>query len=249
MRVGYIHMTELLMENLRWLVTLIGVVVAAAVNIWQTKRNISKSIEENKKNINILVERRYIDTISQQRIEWLNKLRDSFVEINQVIQRSIYIGVNDPELNKFYELNFELKKYGYQLELLINPLELSHKELLSFKRNIFRKIDEYHMKIISTYSKEVKNVGNIAQANKLLGRVQDDSREIEKLLYELIKVQQIILKSEWSRIKTEIELGKELDKREVEKIYLETSANIKKGYGNYKEESIFTVNFDILNSN
>ena len=50
------------------------------VTVIMAKRNEKVSREISEKNIETLEKRRFIDAISMQRIEWINKLRDKFVE-------------------------------------------------------------------------------------------------------------------------------------------------------------------------
>ncbi|PJZ01118.1 hypothetical protein CPT06_05800 [Bacillus vallismortis] len=146
-----------------------------------------------------------VDTISSQRIEWVNKMRDNFVEINDLIfihsfkwglylksEKKPYDGEN------FAENIAAIRRLKNNIVLLVNPSE------------------EYAKKLI----KEINTVLS------LLIKEDFDQDKVRDHNQEILKLQQVILKSEWSRSKQEIQKGKVLTDDEVKKIYAEKAKKL-----------------------
>ncbi|WP_157696430.1 hypothetical protein [Bacillus velezensis] len=75
-----------------------------------------------------------IETISAQRIQWVNRLRDKFVEFNKLINEfsySIYESVEKKYVTTFdYKTKFhDLRAVGNHISLLLNPNENYSEEL------------------------------------------------------------------------------------------------------------------------
>ncbi|WP_342502872.1 hypothetical protein [Bacillus sp. FSL K6-1000] len=143
-----------------------------------------------------------VETISRQRIEWVNKMRDNFVEINdQMFVHSVKWTTYLRMLKKqeswndnfnFFESITMLRKLRTNIALLINPSEKYAKELLNEITTVIsllREKEKYDPKLVLEHRKKIQ------------------------------KLQQIILKAEWSRTKKEIQKGKVLTDRKVDKIY------------------------------
>ncbi|MEW4023037.1 hypothetical protein AB4Y69_04840 [Bacillus sp. YAF8] len=146
-----------------------------------------------------------VDTISSQRIEWVNKMRDNFVEINDLIfihsfKWSLYL---KSEKNSYKDYNFAesiaaIRRLKNNIVLLVNPSE------------------EYAKKLI----KEI----NIVLS--LLPKEDFDRDKVLERNREILKLQQVILKSEWSRTKQEIQKGKVLTGDKVKNIYVEKAEEL-----------------------
>ncbi|WP_096550372.1 hypothetical protein [Ureibacillus thermosphaericus] len=175
-------------------VTLINLLVTVIM----AKRNEKVSREISEKNIETLEKRRFIDAISMQRIEWINKLRDKFVEFisictdlgmltdSDISQR---VKITDSE---YKEKVTRLAAIKADIEFLLNPTEF-----FSIKLN------QYILKIIDTLDKRDQSVFNTYMSNMQI----------------IIFIGQVILKSEWKRIKVETEKGREIDEVEMAKIF------------------------------
>ncbi|KRE13702.1 MULTISPECIES: hypothetical protein [Bacillus] len=146
-----------------------------------------------------------VDTISRQRIDWVNKMRDNFVEINDLIftyslKRSSYLRDKDGWDGEydFVKNLTTIRKLKIDIDLLLNPTEEYANEL-SVKLNSLLQIfpkSELDKDEAGLYQREIK------------------------------KLQQVIIKSEWSRTKKEIQQGKVLTDKEVKKIYTEKAKKL-----------------------
>lgn len=202
------------------LINLIVTVVMGRRNEKVSRENADKaaqaSLEIGEKNIESLEKRRFIDAISMQRIEWINKLRDKFVELisictdlGMLTDPDVSIRVNSTD-SEYKEKVIRLAAIRADIELLLNPTEF-----------FSIKLSQYILKIINIVNKRDQSVINAYM----------DNLEI------IIFIGQVILKSEWKRIKEETEKGKELDKVEMaiifnkvaEKIDAKKYDDIKKG--------------------
>lgn len=173
------------------------------------------SLEISGKNIETLEKRRFIDAISMQRIEWINKLRDKFVEFISICTD---LGMlTDPDISQrvkntdseYKEKVILLAAIRADIEFLLNPTEF-----FSIKLN------QDILKIINTVDKRDQSVFNTYMSN----------------LQIIIFIGQVILKSEWKRIKEETEKGRELDEVEMAKIFNNVAEKIDaKKYESIKE--------------
>lgn len=174
------------------------------------KESSQKSVEVSQAlgdlNASSLDKQRLIDSISAQRIEWINKLRDTFVEFNKYTHTYSMLR---------FSQNFG-KNLGYNhvtdyqniigvknhIELLLNPNEYFTEKLL------------FHLDglINSLHSSDVDF--NIIEYNKQKKRISF--------------IQQVILKSEWKRIKTETENGKQVSDKEMNDIFIIVAKKIDK---------------------
>ncbi|MGZ9699773.1 hypothetical protein ACVU03_18345 [Bacillus safensis] len=143
-----------------------------------------------------------VDTISSQRIEWVNKMRDNFVEINDLIFLHIVkwdslLRHSQEEKEWKDDFNFgesiaTIRRLQINISLLVNPTE------------------EYAKKLINEFNYVLL---------LLLKNDEFDKDVAMKHQKEIIMFQQVILKSEWSRTKQEIQDGKVLSDKEVKAIY------------------------------
>lgn len=163
------------------LIALLGVGLTA----WITYKNASRNA--------------IVDALAKQRIEWLNNLREKFVEFN-TLTNEIYLDVNrrkitgtgsDNLLDKYHLL----EKTKTHIRLLLNPQEVSANTLNELSQELVMLLFEGE---------------NI------------DIEVLTDILRSVDVNQQTILKSEWKRIKEEIKQGRELNSFEVFAIYTNT---------------------------
>lgn len=185
--------------------------ITIVVNTWIGKGNISS-----------LKQRRYIDTISNQRIDWVNDLRDTFVELS--ILTTEFLILHEIHKVKSLEMNHEknqerlaiIVKIGGSLKktkLLLNPTEIYNKELIRRYTQLVDYLEEHDFSV----------------------------EKHQKLHDDLEYIQQVILKAEWKRIITEIEMGKKLKKPKVAKIFSEVAKEVDEIQYNALNESIETI--------
>lgn len=143
---------------------------------------------------------RYIDSINAERVNWINKIRELFSEYDKI---AYIMGENidkgTSKINENGELYKELIYYNNHIELFLNPTEVITKEIIKLQDTI---------------------------SNNLL---YDDPTKIEQLPEELLNLhylQQVVLKSEWKRIKRETKKGKEIRKEDLRDIYIEIAITI-----------------------
>lgn len=177
--------------QLTMIVSIIGAALAfigVCVTAWITYRNVTRST--------------VIDALTKQRIEWLNTVRQNFVDFNNQAHE-LFFAIN---LNKkgdyIYEKYHLLEKSKTNISLLLNPKE-------RWVRSLNDKSKEFLDIIL---------VGDIEQIKEV---------EFKSLRESIHFNQQIILKSEWKRIKEEIKKGRELKPNEVSSIYEQTIIEIK----------------------
>ncbi|MFP5202946.1 MULTISPECIES: hypothetical protein [Bacillus] len=150
-----------------------------------------------------------VDTISSQRIEWVNKMRDNFVEINDLIFLHIVkwdslLRHSQEEKEWKDDFNFgesiaTIRRLQINISLLVNPTE------------------EYSKKLINEFNYVLL---------LLLKNDEFDKDVAMKHQKEIIMIQQVILKSEWSRTKQEIQKGKVLEDKEVKAIYTKKAKDL-----------------------
>ncbi|MBQ4840220.1 hypothetical protein P9B08_03520 [Bacillus safensis] len=150
-----------------------------------------------------------VDTISSQRIEWVNKMRDNFVEINDLIFLHIVkwdslLRHSQEEKEWKDDFNFgesiaTIRRLQINISLLVNPTE------------------EYAKKLINEFNYVLL---------LLLKNDEFDKDVAMKHQKEIIMFQQVILKSEWSRTKQEIQDGKVLSDKEVKAIYTKKAKDL-----------------------
>jgi len=153
-------------------------------------------------NVNALDKQRINETISIQRMEWVNKLRDMFVIFNKITHTYSMVKFT----HYFKGIDFKTKIDDYQeiisaqdnIKLLLNPNEWTS------------------IKLEETMEKLVLNLIN-QDTNK---------KEYDELRQKIQYLEQVILKAEWKRTVREIEEGRPLNRIEVEKIFEDCAINI-----------------------
>lgn len=144
-----------------------------------------------------------VQTISEERIKWINALRDEFVEFNTNL--AMYEEIK-PESKEGLISKKERERYENLLSsidkitLMINP-------------------SEYYMEYLTIKINELLQVKSTSRGSYDLNAFLN-SRD------KMIDLQQIILKAEWRRVKEESSTGKELSSQKTMEIYNEIAISI-----------------------
>ncbi|RVT56436.1 hypothetical protein [Niallia taxi] len=142
---------------------------------------------------------RYIDSINAERVKWINTVRDLFSEFD----KTAYLMGQNILMGKSSEneiLKKELIFLSNQMELFLNPTEVISKAVIDKKNSVVLALMAFNPTI--------------------------DGREQGLFLFDLRYLQQVILKSEWKRVKKETQKGKEVSKQEIRDIYIEIATAI-----------------------
>ncbi len=170
--------------------------------------------ELGEKNLKALEQRRYIDAISTERIKWINTMRDKFSEFIKLsyLQMSDYSywknklpekidGNAEKELiNRFYDITYA----SIQISLLLNPKEIISDRIDNLQNVIKSKLNSTH---------DIKNF---------------EFKELATLAEELMYLHQVVLKSEWKRVKEENKIGEEIDDAAMNNIYISVAKDLNK---------------------
>lgn len=204
--------------------------ISAVASICASSKSSKVSKEIGEKNIENLDQRRYIDAIGTQRIQWVNKVRDHFIALNSSVQHlhlnERIFRLRDIEIMRenFFVLESEINQIT---TLLLNTNE-------DISKNLLKQLRE-----ISALTTQIK--------------CEENQDELDEKLYdlslEITRSQQIIFKSEWKRIKTEAKLGRELNSNEFSKILKEVEFDIEyKDYKHSKRLLIFRKVTNLLSN-
>ncbi|KXY34470.1 hypothetical protein AT269_18325 [Bacillus cereus] len=172
--------------------------------------------ELGEKNLKASEQRRYIDAISTERVNWINTMRERFSEYIKLAHLQME-GFNYWKARGFEELDekaekkeielkenaskelrerfFEITHVDVQITLLLNPKETISNKMMQLQHEIKSELNSTHY--ISEFNFE----------------------ELADLLAELIYLQQVVLKSEWKRVKEENKIGEEIDDDTMNSIY------------------------------
>ncbi len=193
------------------IIALSGTIITSVNSSKIAKKTSLISKEIGEKNVQSLEKRRLIDTISSQRIEWINSIRREFVEFNKLshtYSMRHYVArrvLNDNQNLDFGELYQDMVAAKNHIELLLNPQEIFSTKLTIELNKI---MDSLHVQefVMKTYVYHKENAAFI---------------------------QQVILKAEWKRIKEETARGEQISKEEMNEFFEEISKEIdSKKYNN-----------------
>lgn len=199
------------MENMDWAVIIAAVIslIGSLVTIYKSSKIQSSNAKINEQLANSQIKsqdkQRIVGNIGAQRIEWVNKTRDIFIEYNTNLNQLRFINsvLNDRNISEYYNeikrLSFELSKSEDAVELLLNPLEPYTKFLINSMDQINRMV---------------------------IGGRNFDMERYRKLKNYIIFTQNVILKTEWKRVKDETERGEFLNDQEMENIFTEVGSNM-----------------------
>ncbi|MCY7823855.1 hypothetical protein NSS75_13970 [Bacillus sp. FSL K6-1012] len=169
------------------------------------------SYEIGKQNIEALDKSRYIEIISKERAQWIEKLRNIFHDFNESVHLySLELDRIKGFINIKPEEELELKRLKNNIQhnwaktfLYINPSEKVTQKLDDLINNELYKILFIEKALYSRF----------------------DPKQVNEIHPEIIFIQNVILKSEWKRLKLEVEGGRELNEEEVNFIFMEVAKN------------------------
>ncbi|MGE8037842.1 hypothetical protein [Lysinibacillus sp. NPDC093692] len=188
--------------------TIGGVIITGAISLIAAIKSSNTSKTVAKISSIDLRSARVADTISTQRIEWINNVRNCFADFH----KSVFLHT---KLLRKYSLDehfrseeiqqsiSEAKYYSNLMELYLNPTE---------------KIVKLLMKSVSKCIKEMERSTSPSSVGLEFS--------LKIYLTKITTYQQVILKAEWQIVRNEIKEGKELDKAEKEAIYLKVAKRI-----------------------
>lgn len=156
-----------------------------------------------------------VQTISEERIKWINALRDDFVEFNK-------------NLAMYEEIDPNTRQNS-----LVEERKERYESLLSSIDKIILMLNptEYYMKYLIMKVNELAQVKSTLQGNYDLDAFYNSRSD-------MIDLQQIILKSEWRRVKEESKNGKELSTKKTNNLYNQIANSINPSIQNYVNDWI-----------
>lgn len=193
--------------------------------IYISNKKTRDSAEQSSKSSNDVLEKisvvesktqdkqRLVEVISSQRVEWINNVRTLFAEFNT----NSYIftsSVRQSEVQKIKpssEVNSIIPNLIFNVEMLelyFNPAEVVSQKLIKACTDIINELSNATIKMTSPYE------GAIWPA-------LERNYNINRL--NILYYQQVILKSEWKRVKIETDTGKQLSKKQMLKIFKEVA--------------------------
>jgi hypothetical protein len=181
-------------------IALIGIIVSSIISYKGVKNSAKVTREIGKGNISSLEKRRLIDTISAQRIEWINKLRDEFVQFNKKTHTMSML-ILSTKKGENTDYNFgndyqEIIAFKNHIELLVNPTEFFSKKIIDYLERVLDSL------------------------------ISDDFNAYKINKDYLSFIQQVILKAEWKRIKIETEKGEQINKEQMNEIFVGVAKEI-----------------------
>ncbi|MCY8186540.1 hypothetical protein MOC46_02390 [Bacillus spizizenii] len=188
--------------------SLIASVIVGVISYRASRSAEKTSHEIGKQNVQALDKNRYIEIISKERAQWIETVRGIFNEFNtatyMLATELKYLKKNpeeiDQKLKYLDELSVELEHNWAKTYLYINPTEIVPLKMAEIKSAICDHlfiepslIPDFDIKIMLDYHPQ------------------------------LIYLQNVILKSEWKRLKQEVQVGRELTDEETNKITKEVA--------------------------
>ncbi|MCH4566054.1 hypothetical protein [Bacillus sp. ES1-5] len=180
--------------------------------------------ELGEKNLKALEQRRYIDTISTERVKWINTMRDRFSECVKLIYTQM------TEFSRWKKRGFDNSDESVREELRNRAIELTYVNnqivlLLNTTEPISAKITILQNKILN-HLKSKDNIPDFEYKNWSV------------LTQDLVYLHQVVLKAEWKRVKKENKKGEEISDEEMNYIYTEVAKKLNnKRYNKYFGQS------------
>jgi hypothetical protein len=155
-------------------------------------------------NLLLLKGNRYISSVSAERMKWINNIRDLFSQYDKiaVLQITRFNELIHYKNTKIEDVSNELIYLNNHIELFLNPTEIVTVKLMEIQNSI---------------TEQLLNDFPLPQFN---------DKELSKKLLLLHYVQQVILKTEWKRIKKENKLGKEITDEDMNDMFKKTALSI-----------------------
>ena len=168
---------------------------------------------------NIKVQK-YIDTITIQRIKWIDTLRNDLSDIISGIYLASYCEQKLNEYDEFMdnvgpdtlEQKISLEKYGDKLNELKNKLKSEINKI-----ELIRKIDLSIMRLNQTDDKKL--IATLEKSKDYVLAEDYDFKKIEEFIRELRKEVSIVLKNEWEKVKQEVKKGGLINEKRTKKAF------------------------------
>jgi hypothetical protein len=223
------------------IITVFGPILTGAIAIWSiivTKNNARKQLEQSKNqtvdtissteriardniestfkinndNLKSSIERRYTDTVAVQRIEWVNRIREEFVDYNSkcdyIIQKltlEFYKeSTEEPDFEDYVPSTLSLLRYINRVYLLSNPREIWFAKLVEEMKGL----REFLMDTADPNTERI------------------DYNEYNNRMDRIHFLQQCILKAEWSRTQEEVNTGDKVSGERMKEIIVEIAKEI-----------------------
>lgn len=173
--------------------TVIGILLTLCISfisLWLTVRN-NKSIQ-------------YMDSVTKNRVEWIDKLRSSISEFLALLDTQdltdTIIEVDDFAKYPFGDNLHKLNQLGTEIKLMLNFSD-------DFDRRMMQQIEliilSYKNLLVCIQSNILENKQNSDAIFVPTEKVLEKQQVIETLSNDLLSDMQIYLKSEWNRVKYE----------------------------------------------
>ena len=169
---------------------------------------------------NIKVQK-YIDTITIQRIKWIDTLRNDLSDIISGIYLANYCEQRLNEYDEFmdnvgpetHEQQISLNKYGSKLKEFNNKLKSEINKI-----ELIRKIDLSIMRLNQTDDKKL--IATLEEAKDYVLAGDNDLKKTEKFIRELRSEVSIVLKNEWEKVKQEVKKGGLINEKRKKTFFL-----------------------------
>lgn len=184
--------------------------------------------ELGEKNLKALEHRRYIDAISQERIKWINNMRDKFseylklahIQMSDLHKLKVDIHFKGPNHEEVKKSALELRDRYFEIVYVSNYIFL----LLNPKEPVTEKLIGLHEEI--TKALNIQNVDAFKY------------KDWEQVVKDSSYFHQVILKAEWKRVKEENKKGEEIDDAATNDIYIEVAEKLDEDvYNKYFNQS------------
>ncbi|MCW1239237.1 hypothetical protein [Bacillus pretiosus] len=197
------------------IVAVITLLITSGISIWSVMRNSKITKEIGEKNLKSAEQNRYIDAISQERVKWINIMRDKFSE---------YVKISNFLMNDMNKL-----KHG-KGDVNDSLMRERYHELTYISNNIY-----FLLNPTEPVSKEIRKLQGTINSQLRRGKISEfDSDQMRELAQDLAYLFQVVLKSEWKRVKEENKKGEEIDDEKMEQIYKKVAQRIdNKKYNKY----------------
>lgn len=188
--------------------TIGGVLITGAISLFAAIKSSKTSKTVASMSSIDLSKARVADTISTQRIEWINNVRNCFADFHKSVFLHTKILRKYPSLEHFNNEELqqsigEAKYYSNLMELYLNPTE----------------------EIVKLLMESVEKCINDIERPTSLSSIGLEFL-LKNYLTKITAYQQVILKAEWQIVRKEIKDGKELEKEEKETIYFDVAKRI-----------------------
>lgn len=198
-------MKELLITNIAGITAFCAMVVSLLAVVY-TRSNIKVQ--------------KYIDTITIQRIKWIDTLRNDLSDIISGIYLASYCEEKLNEYNDYmvnigpdsHEHAISLGELGKRLNELKSKLESEVNKI-----ELIRKIDLSIMRL--NQSDDEKLIAALEKSKNYVLSADYDFKKIEGFIKKLRSEMSIVLKNEWEKVKQEVKKGGLINEKRTKKAF------------------------------